>query len=38
MSPIFKSVLNALMSKSDEPEREVFLDERDQNKLQNILA
>jgi hypothetical protein len=38
MSPIFKSVLNALMSKSDEPIREVFLDERDQNKLQNILA
>ena len=38
MSPIFKSVLNALMSKSDEPIRDVFFDERDQNKLENILA
>jgi hypothetical protein len=38
MSPIFKSVLNALMPKSDEPLREDLFDERDQNKLQSILA
>jgi len=38
MSPIFESVLNALMPKSDEPLREDLFDERDQNKLQSILA
>jgi len=38
MSPIFKSVLNALMTKSEEPIRDVYFDERDRNKLENILA
>ena len=38
MSPIFKSVLNALISKSKEPIRDVFFDERDKIQLENILA
>ena len=38
MSPIFKSVLNALIGKSKDTIRDVFFDERDKNQLENILA
>ncbi len=38
MSPIFKSVLNALIGKSKDTIRDVFFDERDKNQLEDILA
>ena len=38
MSPIFQSVLNALIGKSKDTIRDVFFDERDQKQLENILA
>lgn len=38
MSPIFQSVLNALMSKSEERQRDIFFDERDKKELARILA